>query len=799
VLISLKWLNDYIDLSDVSINKIEEKLTASGLEVEEIIDYKSKFNNIVVGFVESSEKHPDSDHLSICSVSDGNSIFNVICGASNVAKGQKVAFAKVGAIVPNGNFEIKKAKIRGVNSEGMLCSESELGLSENHSGIIIFDESAEIGKNIASHLQLDDVSFEISITPNRADALSHIGVARDLAALFNKNIKLPEINYQPITKNITDFAKVIIENSSDCPRYSAILMKDVKIQESPKWLKDRLKTIGLRSINNIVDVTNYVMYEIGQPLHAFDLDNLSQRTIIIKNASENETFITLDSKSHKLKSNNLMIYDAEKPVAIAGIMGGENSEVTPNTKNILIESAFFNQSSIRKTAKQLGISTDASYRFERKTNPEVTIWAAKRAAQLIQQIAGGSILDGFLDVYPNPIEEKIVEVRFARIYKILGYSIEKNTIKDIFLKLGFVFLSDNNDFLKIKIPLSRPDIEREIDLIEEVARIYGFENIPEIVRINVTLNKKVDQTSLREKVRDIFVGLDLNEIITNSLLNKETAEKLGNPINLLNPQSSEMTHARPTLFAGMLQTISRNLKVKENNLKLYEIGHVFNQIKPEIVNFTDFQEIDSVLFAITGFSANGEWYQSKEKFDIYSLKGIAESLVQNIIPNKKIRFEYFTEANYHFEYGFILKIEQKEIGKGGKVKSDICKFFDVKQDVFAFETSINNLEMEAEERKFKTLLKFPKIQKDMAFIIEKSVTSEEVEKVIKKGSSNLLKNIKLFDIFEGEAIGKNMKSLAFQLDYYNEQRTLTEEEVDKEFWQAIEKVKTELKAELRGN
>ncbi len=799
MLISLKWLNDYIDLSDVSIEKIEEKLTASGLEVEEIIDYKSKYNNIVVGFVESSEKHPDSDHLSICSVSDGNSIYNVICGAPNVAKGQKVAFAKVGAIIPNGNLEIKKAKIRGVNSEGMLCSESELGLSENHSGIIVFDESAEIGKNIASHLQLDDVSFEISITPNRADALSHIGVARDLAALFNKNIKLPEINFQPIAKNIAEFAKVIIENSSDCPRYSAIIMEDVKVQESPKWLQDRLKTIGLRSINNIVDVTNYVMYEIGQPLHAFDLDNLSGKTIIVKNASENETFITLDSKLHKLNSNNLMICDAEKPVAIAGIMGGENSEVTPNTKNILIESAFFNQSSIRKTSKQLGISTDASYRFERKTNPDITIWAAKRAAQLIQQIAGGNILDGILDIYPNPIEEKIVEIRFTRIYKILGYSIEKNIIKDIFLKLGFEILTENNDFLKIRIPLSRPDIEREIDLIEEVARIYGFENIPEITRINVTLNKKIDQTSIREKIRDTFVGLDFNEIITNSLLNKETAEKFGNPINLLNPQSSEMTHPRPTLFAGMLQTISRNLKVKENNLKLYEIGHIFNQINPEIVDFSDFQEIDSLLFAITGFSSDEEWFHSKEKFDIYSLKGIAESLVQNIIPNKKIRFEYFTGANSYFEYGFVIKIEQKEIGKGGKIKSDICNFFDVKQDVFAFETSINNLELETEEQKFKPLLKFPKIQKDMAFIIDKSVTSEEVEKVIKKGSSNLLKNIKLFDIFESEAIGKNKKSLAFQLEYYNEQRTLTDEEVDKEFWQAIEKVKTELKAELRGN
>ena len=571
--ISINWLNDYVDLKNVSVSEIVDKLTYAGLEVEEV-DYQSKkFENIVIGYVKEVKKHPNADKLSLCKVYDGKDDYSVVCGASNVAAGQKVAFAKVGAVIPNGGMKLEKVKIRGEFSSGMICSERELGLSDNHEGIMVLDPSLKEGVSFADALELNDTILEIAITPNRADALSHIGVARELSALFDLPLKYPDVNFKESGKKSEELASVEIKNSNNCPRYIGKVVSNVEVKESPNWLMKRLKSIGLRPINNVVDVTNYVLHEVGQPLHAFDLDNLGLRRIIVRDAGKDTKFITLDSKERKLQSNDLMICDANKPVAIAGVMGGENSEVTSTTKNLLIESAYFNPSSIRRTSKNLGLSTDASYRFERGTDHEITKWAARRAAQLIQATtSSGIIAKGEIDAYPKRITKKKVSLRYSRIEKILGYKINNSTVKKILAKLGFEIKSITKEKLTVMLPTYRHDIEREIDLIEEVARIYGYNKIPEVSKISVTLEEKVDHSAFNDNVREFLNSLGFYEIITNSLLSEDIVSRFGSAINLINPQSNEMSHLRTSLIPGLLTSISNNIKVNEKDLQLFELG-----------------------------------------------------------------------------------------------------------------------------------------------------------------------------------------------------------------------------------
>ncbi|MFA4924802.1 MAG: phenylalanine--tRNA ligase subunit beta, partial [Ignavibacteriaceae bacterium] len=486
--ISLNWLKEYIDLSDISVDEIVSKLTMSGLEVESVENQLEMFKNFIVGFVEEKENHPNADKLSLCIVNNGTEKLKVVCGAPNVAAGQKIVFAQVGAIIPTSGMKISKAKIRGTESNGMICSESELGLSEDHSGIIVLDPSIKEGTSVSEALHLNDVLFEIGVTPNRADALSHIGVARDLVAIFQRELKLPKSPPSPqkgvakfpslregLGMGFNDFASIEIVDAENCPRYSAKVLLNVEIKDSPDWLKRRLKSIGLRPINNIVDVTNFVLHEIGQPLHAFDLDKLSQQKIVVKKAEADSLFTTLDAKQRKLNENVLLICDGEKPVAVAGVMGGENSEVTSSTKNILIESAYFNPTSIRKTSKYLGLSTDASYRFERGTDPSNTVYAAERAAQLMAELSGGGVVDGCIDVYPNHISEKEITLRFHQVERVLGYSIPKEKIKNILSSLGFEMKNVSEESMTVLTPTFRPDIDREIDLIEEIARINGYD------------------------------------------------------------------------------------------------------------------------------------------------------------------------------------------------------------------------------------------------------------------------------------------------------------------------------------
>ena len=798
--ISLNWLKDYVDLTGISTEDIVSHLTMSGLEVEDVIDQNKIYQNFVVGLVQEKQKHPNADKLSICKVFDGKTELQVICGASNVDAGQKVVFAPIGTLIPNGEFEIKKAKIRGVESYGMICAEDELLLSDDHSGIMVLDDKLEAGEKITDALNLNDVLFEIAITPNRPDALSHIGVARDLAAIFNRDLKMPEIKLLEIGDNIDSLASVTIEDKINCPRYVAKVVNNVNIKESPEWLKNKLKSIGLRPINNIVDITNFILHEIGQPLHAFDLDRLNDKKIVVKSTKTDTSFKTLDSKERKLPANTLMICDGKKEVAVAGVMGGENSEITSSTKNILIESAYFNPSSIRKTSKALGLSTDSSYRFERGTDPNITKFAAERAAQLVSELADGKVAKGLIDVYPKVILPKEIELRFSRTSRILGYNIPSEKIKNILSRLGLALKVIDDDKLLVSVPTFRPDIEREIDLIEEIARINGYDNIPTVTKINITLEKKSDDTEFDEKIRQLATSLGFFEMINNPLQSEQDAQLTGKPIRISNPLSADMEYLRTSLLPGALITVAKNIRQGVKDLKLFEIGNVFNKINESIIKtFDDFVENQKLLFLISGNEQQKSWNTDEKKMDFYFLKGYIDSFIKKISLDNVLIDSYYSSANEIYAYHLTKNFNKIVLGAGGKLNEDVLKKYDINQDVYSFEFDLTQIRLiESKPKQYIEPLKYPKVIRDFAFIFDKSVQYLDIKNFILKNSSSLLKDVQLFDVFESETFGNDKKSLALTLEFYDENRTLTEDEVEKDFSNLIKLITKEFNAQLRG-
>lgn len=799
--VSLNWLKEYVNLDSVSVQEIIDKLTMSGLEVEDYFNQPEIYKDFIVGLVISKEKHPNADKLSLCKVNTGKEDLQVVCGAPNVAAGQKIIFAPVGSIIPANGMKLGKAKIRGVESSGMICSEAELELGSDAAGIKVLNKDLKEGTPISEALELNDVILEIAITPNRSDALSHIGIARDLSAIFNIELKYPEIKLKESKEEVKDFASVEILDTENCPRYSSRIIKNVTVKESPEWLKKRLIKIGLRPINNIVDVTNFVMNELGQPLHAFDLDKLAGRKIIVKSTGEKMKFTTLDSKERELFAGTLMICDGKREVAIAGVMGGENSEVTSETKNILLESAHFNPSHIRKVSKALSLSTDASYRFERNVDPDFTGYAANRAAELIAEVSGGVILKGLIDVYPKKIKEKEVLLRFSRIKKVLGYEISKGTVIKILEKLGLKVVMQTADELRLQVPTYRPDLEREIDLIEEVARIYGYDKIPTVPKITITLEKKYDESVFTEKIREISTALGFFEILNNPLIDEKSASFEGNPIKLLNPQSIDMAYLRTSLIPAGLSVIANNINIGEKNLFFFEIGNVFSKISlKEINSFEDFVEERRLLLIITGNEKEKEWNSSEKEVDFFSLKGLVDSFITKFSLDNVLNDSYYHNGNRNFACYYTKSFADKVIGNGGKVSKDVLKQYDISQDVYCFEFNLEEL-MEIHQRKksYSSPIKYPKVLRDFAFILDSSATYEELLSFIKAESSNLLQDVRLFDLFESESLGQGKKSLAFSLGYQAADRTLTEDEVEKEFLHLIKLIEKKFNAKLRGN
>lgn len=797
--ISLNWIKEYVNLHDISTEEIIEKLTMSGLEVEDYIDQNEKYRGIIVGFVKEIKKHPDADKLTVCTVFDGNSDVQVVCGAPNVVEEQNVAFAPIGSVIPKGNMEMKKVKIRGVESFGMICAEDELELSDDHSGIMILNDEFLPGTSISDALKLNDVILEIAITPNRPDALSHIGIARDLSAIFNRDLRIPKLDYQESQKEIKQLASVEIEDKINCPRYSAKVITGLTIKESPEWLKNKLKKIGLRPINNVVDVTNFVMYELGQPLHAFDLDRIAGKKIIVRSLTEELKFTSLDSKERILPAGSLMICDGDREVAIAGVMGGENSEVTNSTKNILIESAYFNPASIRRTSKKLQLATDSSYRFERGTDPSNTIFAAQRAAQLIVSIAGGEIAKGVIDEYAFKIKQTEITFRLAIMKKLLGYEIPKADVINIFQRLGINLLKDLGESLQVIIPTYRPDIEREADLIEEVARISGYDKIPVIEKVSITLHKRKDDFEFEDKIRESLVALGFNEMVNNPLIPEKDAKLTGNPIKISNPQSLDMAYLRTSLLVSALPVISNNIKKGEKDICVFEIGKVFESLKEKINSFSDISEVKKLLLIITGKKQNRQWYSPEVEYDFFDLKGLVKAFFSKFSLDNVFNDSYNSIQDKIYDYQFNIKSQDSVLGVGGKLNRNILKLFDIDQPVFHFECDLDNLgNLSGKRNKFNELLKYPKVYRDFAFLFDKSINYNSVKHFILKESSDILKNVELFDLFESKEIGDDKKSMAFNLEYFDYNRTLTDEEVDKDFQTLISKIVKYFNAILRG-
>jgi phenylalanyl-tRNA synthetase beta chain len=790
--ISLQWLKSYVDV-DASPDEIAQKLTSAGLEVEAVENLGEKFDKFVVGYVKSVVKHPKADKLSLCdvAVSETDTI-RVVCGAPNVAPGQKVPVALLGALIPSNMhdpegkpFVITKAKIRGEESNGMICAGTELQLNDDADGIMVLKESARIGQPLAEYLGMDDVAFEIGVTPNRPDCLGHIGVAREVAAAYGVPLKLPAAS---LSENEADpvsaAAAVRIENTTDCPRYAARVIRNVTIGPSPVWMQDYLTVAGVRPINSIVDVTNFVMLEYNQPLHAFDYDRLAGKTIVVKTAMPGEKFTTLDGKERTLPERALMICDAERAVAVAGVMGGQNSEIADTTTTVLLESAYFNPVSVRKTSKHLGLSTDASYRFERGIDPSTTVDAINRAASLISEIAGGMVCADVIDNYPAPIERKHVTVRPSRVNQILGTDISRNEIVSYLSSIGIEVSNERRgeeEAIECVIPTFRPDIEQEIDLAEEVARLHGFTNIEDKMVSEIDFSNKHVTQPAADRVRTWLVGSGFNEIVSNSLLDEAIASMFSDRlVRLLNPISKEQSVMRPNLLVSMLQAVVHNSNFGSGDLRLFEIGRGFRLAEPaeNDVAIKGYREDTLAGICLTGKAAQAAWHAPERAVDIFDIKGVVESLLKKITLDK-FAFIYYDAQDALTDQSVGIEINGVYAGYFGRVRSSICKKLKIENDVFIAELRIDALEeRDRMFRQYQPVLKYPVVGRDLAFIVDNETTSAEIGQTIRTSGGKLLLSVELFDLFEGKSVGEGKKSMAYALRFASPERTLTDAEIE---------------------
>jgi phenylalanyl-tRNA synthetase beta chain len=793
--VTIDWLKKYVDFSQ-SPDEIAHALTMLGLEVDSIRQVSFDFEKVIVGKIVDIKKHQQKDNLSICKVDIGKKTLSLVCGAPNVEIGIKVPVALVGAKLP-GNFVVKTANIHGYDSPGMICSEAELGLSHQGEVIMVLNDKAEIGHDLKKVLGKGEVVIEIDLTPNRPDCLGVIGIAREIGALNRSSIEKPAIRLSESTsKQISEVIEVVIKNPESCPRYVARYIEGIKVAPSPRWLVEKLEAVGLRTINNVVDVTNFVMLETGQPLHAFDYDLLEDQKIIVRHAKTGEKFTTLDEKEHLLTDTSLLICDGRKAVALAGIMGGLNSEISNQTTNILLESAYFDTVNTRKTAKSLGISTDSSQRFERGVDPEGQIYAIERATQLIYELAGGKVAQGYIDCYPNPIPKRNVELRVDRVNHLLGTSIGSEEIVDILNRLEFKTKIENN-IIHVAVPSFRVDIEREVDLIEEVARIYGFDRINEATYSDIHLiqpNNKLEKFT--QLLRDILFGMGYNEVLTLSLIRRKWAEQFSEypSIQLRNPISEELGTLRTSLVPGLLQIVKWNKNRYLNDQKLFEIGNIFYWLDNKHTSHHEKQKISLVR---TGNASSKNWIEQERSSTFYDLKGDIFSILDRLkIIN--INFKPCT-LKYLDGRAIELFIDDKNLGYIGALSSEMLNTLDVEDDIFIAELDYQTIfEKFVWDKKVQPIPKFPAIRRDLSILIEQQIPVAEVEKVIWQSGGKFLKSVNLFDFYKGKQVAQNQKSLAFTLNFYSIERTLTEKEVDSDVESIIENLKTKLSAQLRA-
>ncbi len=804
--VSLRWLKEYIDIRESALD-LAERLTMAGLEVESVENPGDRYKGFVVGEVLSVEKHPAADRLTVCRVNAGGEALQIVCGAPNVRPSQKVAVALVGAVVPRDQhdpagkpFEVSRIAIRGVESRGMICSAYELDLGGDRDGIVVLDPDLRPGLPFAEHLGLNDTVLDIAITPNRPDAMSHIGIAREIGAFSGRKLKLPAVKLKESTMPSTKLAKVVVEDPEGCPRYTARVIRGVTIAPSPKWLQDKLAVIGVRPVNNVVDISNYVLMECGHPLHAFDYDRLEGGTIVVKLAKEGDRFTTLDHKERVLRADTLMICDARRPVAIAGVMGGANTEISDSTTTVLLESAYFDPRSIRRTSKHFGLSTEASQRFERGADPSITQWAADRAAKLIQETSGGEILKKAIDVYPRKISERTVEVRAARANEILGLSLSSKEIISLLSRLRLTPVkSRRKGHLGFRVPPSRPDLEREIDLVEEIARVHGYNNIDTKMISTIKFHDRAPAADLADELRRILTGAGMMEMVANSMQDLQVASLSGESIvRIANPVSKDMAALRTSMIPGTLAIVRDNIFHGTKDLRLYEIGKIYrNDPHSRKGPVPGYIEENRLIIAMTGSAAPLTWDGPQRAVDLFDLRGELQALCDTILLDK-IKFIPYSTTKALTEKGLTLEINGEYGGLLGSVRPDLLAGYEIDQPVFVAEVMIDVMEKhKGGVKEFHPLSKYPSVMRDLAVVVREETPLEDLERLMRESGGPLMRRIELFDVYRGDQIEKGNKSCAFALEFMAEDHTLEQEEVDRIMQKITRRVAQDLNASIR--
>lgn len=798
MLISLNWLKQYIDLDGIEINEMENALTMIGQEVEKIEIAGSNLENVVTAKIIEKEMHPDSDHLTVCKVDNGKEILQIVCGASNHKAGDKVVLAQIGAKLSE-DFVIKKGKIRGKESCGMLCSEVELGIGSDKDGIIILPEDAPIGVPFKDYLGINDTVFELEITPNRPDCLSHIGIARELSAYYGKELKYPETEIKSeISEKTSDNVKVSIEDSNLSRRYVTRILKNVTVKESPKWLKERIEAVGLRSINNIVDVSNFILMEMNHPNHVFDLDKIEGNEIKVKSAVKGDKLVTLDEQERELEDGDIVICDSKKILALGGVMGGLDSEVTDNTKNILLEVAQFNPQNVRKTSRRLTLSSDSSYRFERGIDVEDSIKVINRLANLIQEVAGGEILNGYVDVYPVPHENKVAELNFERLNRFVGKVIPREKVIEILRNLE-IDVKDNGETLTLTAPSYRGDLELEQDYFEEVIRMYGFDNIENILpRVDINKNSTLDTTKLTDRVKTICASVGLKEVINYSFIPKDALQKLkftgvseDKLIDISNPITEDFVTMRPTLLYSLIKNAKDNMNRNVSNIRFFEVSRTFEKAE-ELA-----KEDIKVGIILAGENDKTLWNPKPVHYDFYDLKGIVEEIFS------KLKFQNFSikrsvQTEFHPGRSADVFVGKEYIGSFGEIHPDVLENFGLnKKTVLVAEFNIELIKKYINKPfVYQGIVKYPAVPRDLALVMNENILVGDVLKTIEKIDKKVEK-VELFDIYQGIGVEPGKKSVAISILLRDDSKTLEEKEINDIIDKILAKMKKDYMAELR--
>ncbi|MGA9115442.1 MAG: phenylalanine--tRNA ligase subunit beta [Bacteroidota bacterium] len=792
------WLREFVHHS-VPPEELAERLSMLGLEIEGIEHAGERYARCVVGLVETREAHPAADRLSICRVHVGGDVLPIVCGAPNVEAGQKVAVALPGAVLP-GAGRVEPVSVRGVDSSGMICSEQELGLGEGGEGILVLDPGTRVGAALAPSLGLDRTVYEVETTANRPDWLSHIGVAREIRVLTGSRLRVPATAPRESGGSVEGDVSVRVEDPEGCPRFAVRLVRGVRIGPSPLWMRARLAAAGLRPRNNVVDVTNYVMLELGHPLHAFDFDLLAGARLAVRKSGPNDRLKTLDGQDREIPAGSVVICDAAGPVSLAGIMGGAGSEIRETTVNVLLESALWNPSCIRRTARALGLSTDASQRFERGADPGAVRRALDRAARLVLATAGGRVLKGVVDVASRKDTPRVIPLRPERVEGLLGTRITSARITRSLSLLDIHSAGRRGRKLMFRVPSFRVDIEREVDLIEEVARVHGYDNIEVRTSARVDMDHRFPRVEPVMEIRRFLAGRGLQEVLSMSL-QPATKARLGSgsPAGVMNARMGEMSFLRSALLPGILDAVALNRNAGNADLRLFEIGRVFREADRESSGPVDgYREEERVSIALAGKSGRTRWDAASRQADLYDLKGIVQDLME-FCRLDKCRLICYSTADTLAADPIAVEINGSYAGYLGKVRGDILKLFGLEGDVFAAELFLAPLVEGGRTAGFKPLARYPRVRRDIALLVDGTVTAEAAEQAIRAGASELLHSVELFDVYEGKGIPQGKKSMAFSLELLSEERTLTDGEIEQEMGRIVRSLERAVGAALRAS